>query len=117
MFKLFSTLSDIIETVHSNCTTGQVRLVDGVSANEGRIELCYGSVWGSLCYDSSWTRPHANVVCRQLGYHPTGMPPTLYSYGSSLPTNSVKLTNFVMFPFGVQGAVPIRIFSGYRATF
>ena len=51
----------------SNCTNGEVRLVDGDTEYEGIIEVCYGGVWGSVC-PSSWDSNNAKVVCRQLGY-------------------------------------------------
>ncbi|XP_064383039.1 mucin-2-like [Halichondria panicea] len=33
----------------------------------GRIEICNGGVWKTIC-DSNWTRNDAAVACRQLGY-------------------------------------------------
>ena len=39
-------------TVLSSCTTGDVRLVDGDSEMEGRVEVCSNGVWGAV-YDST----------------------------------------------------------------
>lgn len=44
-----------------------VRLVDGSSPSEGRLELFYSGEWGTVC-SASFTIVEANVVCRQLGY-------------------------------------------------
>ena len=50
-----------------NCTNGEIKLVGGDTEYEGRVEVCYGSVWGSVC-PSSWDSNDAKIVCRQLGY-------------------------------------------------
>ncbi|XP_063956210.1 scavenger receptor cysteine-rich domain-containing group B protein-like [Lytechinus pictus] len=47
--------------------TVQIRLVDGASSNEGRVEVFYFGQWGTIC-DDRWGSTDARVVCRQLGY-------------------------------------------------
>ena len=58
-------------TFLSDCTNGTIRLADGQSANEGRVEICINRVWGSVC-DDSWSPSDARVVCRQLALPYTG---------------------------------------------
>ena len=51
------------------CTQDDIRLIDGDSPLEGRVEMCYENLWGAVTYDlySSWDVNDAMVACRQLG--------------------------------------------------
>ena len=47
-------------------------MVDGNNAREGRVEMCYDNVYGTVC-DDQWGPLDAAVACRQLGFSDAGM--------------------------------------------
>ena len=61
---------DAESLTQDSCTQhGAVRLV-GTPQNlrsQGRVEICIGSSWGTICRDN-WDNYDAEVVCNQLGY-------------------------------------------------
>ena len=46
----------------------QVRLVDGADEHEGRVEILYAGLWGTICGGFGFDLAAANIICRQLGY-------------------------------------------------
>ena len=54
-----------------NCTNGDVHLLGGSTASEGRVEVCYNNQWGGVCSPSrvTWGVRVASAICKQLGYY------------------------------------------------
>lgn len=48
-----------------------MRLAGSSDPLEGRVEVCYDGVWGTVC-STGWSNIDATVVCRELGYSTSG---------------------------------------------
>ena len=49
-----------------------MRLVEGESEWEGRLEVCFNRRWGTVSSDG-WTQTNTQVICNDLGYQSAGM--------------------------------------------
>ena len=62
---------------------GALRLVDGLSSQEGHVEVYHFGQWGTV-HAGQWDLLDAIVVCRQLNYS-TAVTTKEYSCNSSTP--------------------------------
>ncbi|CAI8020958.1 Neurotrypsin [Geodia barretti] len=75
----FLLLVEFLVAAEPCSTDGQVRLADGLTANEGRVEICLDGEWGTIC-DHHWGSSEARIVCQQLGL-PAEHADAIYRYG------------------------------------
>ena len=96
---LFIYLSQSVTCVH-----GEIRLMDGSSNMEGRVEVCLSGVWGTVC-SNGWTAVDANVACRQLGYSGSG------KEDKNTKMNSAFFARYNLLPKQHLRMLPISLFS------
>ena len=61
----------IVAVIYEGCTEGDVRLLEGSTRLQGRVEICKNNVWGTVC-DYGWGKADATVVCWQLNLSVAG---------------------------------------------
>ena len=60
----------VVRNIHLaiyNWKEGDIRLVDGSSSNQGRLEIYHNNQWGTICHDG-FDKTDGRTACRQLGY-------------------------------------------------
>ena len=53
------------------CTDNEVRLQGGITATQGRVEICRENIWTSVC-GQEWDREYAELICEELGHRRDG---------------------------------------------
>ncbi|XP_064392934.1 uncharacterized protein LOC135340513 [Halichondria panicea] len=84
----------VVRAYYCGGREGEIRLADGPSSREGRVDICFGSVWLTPCQDS-WGIEETRVVCRELGFcQQGGRLVTGQSYQNYIPNyiNEVNCT-------------------------
>jgi deleted-in-malignant-brain-tumors protein 1 len=51
---------------------GQMRLVNGTAPSNGRLEVCYNGLWGTVSQDR-WDVYSVRIICSILGYNMSGL--------------------------------------------
>ncbi|XP_071488831.1 scavenger receptor cysteine-rich domain superfamily protein-like [Diadema antillarum] len=85
-----------------------VRLVQGTTEYEGRVEVAVGNRYGAVCSSSTWDLKAGNVLCRQLGFEPAVAAPRLAYFGSDMRTS--YMSNVVC--YGNESALSDCSFTG-----
>ena len=69
--------------------------MNGRTAKDGQVLVCFDGLWGSVC-DDRWDFRDATVVCRQLGYNGREFSSCCYMY--SVVTLTLFLSTSVSYP-------------------
>ena len=68
------------------CMDGDIQL-NNSSNRVTFVEVCQNEVWGTVCGNSLWSLPDAQVACRQLGISATGLGTCYIEYNNRTHTH------------------------------
>ncbi|XP_072045228.1 neurotrypsin-like isoform X2 [Amphiura filiformis] len=80
------------ENAIGGTTSTRIRLVGGSGSFEGRVEVYYNGIWGTVC-DDKWDKKDADVVCRMLGFTAAYEASRYAAYGSGSSSAQIWLDN------------------------
>ena len=87
----------------AQCNETDIRLAGGIGDMEGRVEICLGGSWGTVC-DDLWGTSDARVACRQLGLPDAGMKwRILFYYASNFMPMFLLILAAQAYVFGAFG--------------
>lgn len=72
MYSILCCVTCLSIDTSTSCQDGAVRLVNGMTTESGRLEVCKNNIWGSVC-GSGFDTTDAYVVCRELGLGISGI--------------------------------------------
>ncbi len=64
-------LTTCAASLAQQCSNGEIRLARNSTPFEGGIDVCVGTVWGTVCNDF-WGPNEVRIACRQLGFQVSG---------------------------------------------
>ena len=89
----------------------KIRLVGGRNSSEGRVEIQYNGVWGTIC-DDYWDIHDAEVVCRQLNYE--GAYEAVRYSGFGVGTGPIWMDDVAC--YGSEAKITECIFNGWNSS-
>ena len=72
-------MSNVTHTPAPPCTNGALRLADGTDKYSGRLEVCNGGQWGTVC-GKDVSNDLATTACGLLGFGTKGKACTVYAH-------------------------------------
>ena len=73
----------------TGCATGEIRLTNGLTSNEGRVEICINGTFGVITNEEFGVQ-EASVVCRNLGL--SGLEGRMHTHTNLASANKIGET-------------------------